>query len=121
MPRIAFLKGILEDGTADGVDPIDKWNEPNVAGQAGKYYLIYFGEESPTNWVFQLYKDGLNDGMRFKVDIIDTWGMTITPVRGTFVTEKKDRYYFKDEHGQSVSLPGRTDMALRICRIQKGK
>jgi hypothetical protein len=117
--RIAFLKKILEDGPAEGLDPVDKWNEPNIAGQAGKYYLIYFGEDTPTNWVFQLYKDKMKDGMQFKVDIIDTWGMTITPVPGKFVTEKKGPYYFEDENGRTVSLPGRTDMALRIRRIGK--
>lgn len=118
-PRIAFLKNILEDGPADGLDPIDKWNEPNFAGQAGKYYLIYFGEEAPTNWDFQLYKDHLKDGIRFKAEIIDTWNMTITPVPGVFITKKKDQYYFADEHGRSVSLPGRTDMAVRLRRVDK--
>jgi len=119
VPRIAFLKKILEDAPADGLDPVDKWNEPNIAGQAGKYYLIYFGEEAPTNWVFQLYKEGLKDGMTFKVDIIDTWDMTITPVRGKFITKKTGPYYFNDENGGSVSLSGRTDMALRIRRLGK--
>ncbi|HEY1790171.1 MAG TPA: DUF5060 domain-containing protein [Verrucomicrobiae bacterium] len=118
-PRIAFLKNILEAGPADGLDPIDKWNEPNFAGQAGKYYLIYFGEEAPTNWDFQLYKDHLKDGIRFKAEIIDTWNMTITPVPGVFITKKKDQYYFADEHGRSVSLPGRTDMAVRLRRVDK--
>ncbi len=60
VPRIAFLKKILEDGPPEGLDPIDKWNEPNIAGQAGKYYLIYFGNETPTNWTFQLYKRRLD-------------------------------------------------------------
>jgi hypothetical protein len=117
--RIAFLKKILEDGPTDGLDPVDKWNEPNIAGQAGKYYLIYFGEETPTNWVFQLYKDKMKDDMQFKVDVIDTWGMTITPVPGKFITKKQGPYYFEDEHRRAVPLPGRTDMALRIRRVEK--
>jgi len=116
-PRIAFLRKILEDGPPEGLDPIDKWNEPNIAGQAGKYYLIYFDKEMPTNWTFQLYKSGLTDGMRFKVDVIDTWNMTITPVKGEFVTKKKDSYSFTDADGRSVPLPGKSYMALRIVNV----
>ncbi len=117
VPRIAFLRKILEDGPPNGLDPIDKWNDPNTAGQAGEYYLTYFGHEAPTNWVFQLYKRGVTDGMRFKVDVIDTWNMTITPVPGEFVTKKKDNYYFSDAHNRSVTLPGKPGIAVRIMNV----
>ena len=115
--RIAFLRKILESGPADGLDPIDKWNDPNTAGQAGEYYLTYFGTTTPTNWVFQLYKRGVTDGMRFKVDVIDTWNMTITPVEGEFVTKKKDNYSFADTNGRSVPLPDKPGIALRIVNV----
>lgn len=117
VPRIAFLRKILEDGPPEGLDPIDKWNEPDIAGQPGKYYLIYFDKEMPTSWTFQLYKRGLIDGMRFKVDVIDTWNMTITPVKGEFVTKKKDNYYFEDDDERSVPLPGQPYIALRIMNV----
>jgi hypothetical protein len=116
-PRLAFLRKILEDGPGDGLDPIDKWNDPNTAGKAGEYYLTYFGRETPTNWVFQLYKRGVTDRMRFKVDVIDTWDMTITPVSGEFVTKKRDNYYFVDAKGRAVALPGKTGIALRITNV----
>lgn len=112
-PRLAFLRKILEAGPADGLDPIDKWNDPNVAGQAGAYYLTYFGKDTPTNWVFQLYKRGVTDGMKFKVDVIDTWNMTITPVEGEFVTKKNDNYSYADAKGRSVTLPGKPGIAIR--------
>ncbi len=116
-PRIAFLKQILEDGPAAGIDPIDKWQDPNVGGQPGEYYLVYFGHETPTSWPFHLFKSGLSDGMRFKVDVIDTWAMTITPVDGEFVAKKKDAYDYVDAQGRTIALPGREGMALRIQRI----
>ena len=115
-PRLAFLRKILEQGPANGIDPIDKWNDPNVAGQAGEYYLIYFGKEKPTTWPFELYKAGVTSGMHFKVDVIDTWDMTITPVEGDFVTKKKDNYSFGDANARSVTLPGKSGIALRIIR-----
>ncbi len=116
-PRLAFLRKILEDGPADGLDPIDKWNDPDTAGQAGEYYLTYFGKAEPTNWTFQLYKRGVTDGMKFKVDVIDTWNMTITPVPGEFVTKKKDNYYFVDAQNRSVPLPGKPGIALRMVNL----
>jgi len=115
--RLAFLSKVLADSPAEGIDPIDKWQDTNMGGQLGQYYLLYFGKETPTSWQFQLYKDRIKDGMRFKVDVIDTWDMTITPVEGEFVTKKKDNYHFVDEKDRAVALPGKPFMALRIRRI----
>jgi hypothetical protein len=56
-------------------------------------------------------------GQRFKVDIIDTWDMTIAPVAGEFVTKKKDSYYFMDAQDRAVSLPGKPGIALRIINV----
>jgi hypothetical protein len=112
--RIAFLRKILEDGPAGGINPVDKWQDANTAGEPGKYYLMYFNREAPTSWPFSLYRDGLVDDMKFKVEVIDPWAMTITPVDGEFVTKKKDRYTFIERDGRSVTLPGKPGMALRI-------
>ena len=103
------------------LDPIDKWQDTNMAGQPAGYYLLYFGKQAPTSWPFELYKDRLKDGMRFKVDVIDTWNMTITPVEGEFVTKKKNNYHFADEHGRAVALPGRPHMAVRVRRTPDPK
>jgi hypothetical protein len=116
-PRLAFLRKILEAGPADGIDPIDKWQDETVGGKPGEYYLIYFGRAAPTTWPFQIYKNGVTDGLRFQVDVIDTWEMTITPVPGEFVTRKKDNYHFIDAQNRAVTLPGKPGMALRIRRL----
>lgn len=116
-PRLAFLKQILEAGPREGLDVIDQDFEPEVAGQAGEYYLIYLGKDAPTNWVFQFYKRGVTADMKFKVDVIDAWNMTITPVAGEFVTKKKDNYDFVDAQGRSVPLPGKPYIALRIVNV----
>ncbi len=116
-PRLAFLKKVLEDGPVDGIDPIDKWQDPRAGGKAGEYYLIYFGKERPAAWRFELYKNGLKDGLTFQVEILDTWAMTVTPVPGTFVTKKQDGYYFEDAAQKSVALPEKPYLALRIRRM----
>ena len=116
-PRLAFLRKIMEDGPADGIDPIDKWQDPRIGGKPGDYYLIYFGREAPPAWTFSLYKNGVTDGMKFKVDVIDTWEMTITPVDGEFVAKKKDAYEFLDAQNRAVTLPAKAGLAIRIRRI----
>jgi hypothetical protein len=116
-PRLAFLRKILEDGPANGLDPIDKWNDPDTVGVPGEYYLTYFGRSTPTNRVFELYKRGVTDGMRFKVDVIDIWDMTITPVEGEFVTRKRDNYHFVDAKGRSIPLPGKPGIAVRFVNV----
>lgn len=112
--RLAFLKKFMDDAPAGGIDPIDQWQDPRIGGKAGEYYLVYFGRETPKSWPFELYRAGLVDGMQFRVEVIDTWAMSITPVEGVFVTKKKDRYLFADEKGRSVALPDKPYQALRI-------
>jgi hypothetical protein len=116
-PRLKFLRQVLEESPVEGIDPIDKWQDPTVAGKAGDYYLIYFGRTTPATWPFQLYKAGVSDGQRFKIEILDTWEMTTTPVEGEFVTKKKDNYHFVDTSGRSVRLPSKAGIALRIRRL----
>jgi hypothetical protein len=113
-PRLAFLRKIMEEGPAQGLNPVDPGHNPNTAGVHGEYYLIYFGHATPTNWVFQLPKRNLTEGMNLTVDVIDTWEMNITREKGDFVIKQQDRYYFVDAQGRSISLPGKGGMALRI-------
>jgi Domain of unknown function (DUF5060)/Domain of unknown function (DUF5605)/Protein of unknown function (DUF4038) len=121
--RLAFLKKVLDDAPAEGIEPIDKWQDCPMGGQPGKYYLIYFGKETPTNWLFQLPKPPLGklqsaDGLKFKAEILDTWNMTVTPVDGTFTPSKKNGYAFEDKDGRSIDLPGKPYIAIRIKRAE---
>ncbi|HEX2100837.1 MAG TPA: DUF5605 domain-containing protein, partial [Candidatus Synoicihabitans sp.] len=117
-PRLAFLREVLEDGPPAGLDPIDKWQDPHTAGRPGEYYLVYFGHAQPSSWTFQLYKTGVTDSQRYRVEILDTWAMTVTAVPGEFVTKKKDNYNFVDQAGRSVELPRTPGIALRIRRVE---
>ncbi len=115
--RLAFLRKVMDESPAEGIDPIDKWQDENTAGKAGEYYLIYFGKSTPKEWPFTLYKDALKDGQKFQVEILDTWAMTVTPVGSTFTTKKRDNYFFEDAAKKSVALPGKPYLALRIRRV----
>ena len=87
-----------------------------MAGKYGEYYLVYFGKEPLREWDFRLPDEALKNGMRFKVDIIDTWNMTITPVDKIFEVKQLDGYEYIDKDNSKVELPGRPYMALRISR-----
>ena len=115
--RLAFLRQILNDSPAAGINPIDKWEEIAIGGQPGEYYLAYFGNDARSSWPFELFHTGVADGMKFKVDVIDTWNMTDTPVPEVFELKKRDAYYFADKDGRAVTLPARPYMALRIRRV----
>jgi Domain of unknown function (DUF5060)/Domain of unknown function (DUF5605)/Protein of unknown function (DUF4038) len=117
-PRLAFLRQVLATAPAAGIDPLDAGGtDAELGGQPGEYYLLYFGHAAPASWSFELPRDGVADGVKFRVDLLDTWNMTVTPVDGVFVARARDRYRVVDEHHRAVALPGRPYLALRIERV----
>jgi hypothetical protein len=123
--RIAFLRNILATAPAEGIEPIDKWQCSNVGGKPGEYYLVYFGAKSPRKWKFQLPRHKRDDpreligGMKFHIDVLDTWNMTVTPVDTAYTIRKpgeKD-YVVTDEADSWINLPDNPWMALRITRL----
>ncbi len=114
--RIAFLRKILEDGPAEGLEPIDKWQDPYVAGKRGEYYLVYFGKESPKEWSFELPRAKWNGTLKLKVDVIDTWEMTVTPLDQVFHVKPQGDYRLTCEEHPRIPLAGSRDMALRLAR-----
>ncbi len=116
--RLAFLKQIAEAGPPTGIDPIDKWQNVNLGGNAGEYYLWYFGKETPSDWLFELPKRGLSAGMKFHVDILDTRNMTITPINQAFTLMAPDKYEAHATGMAKISLPSQPYLALRIALIR---
>lgn len=123
--RLAFLRKVLEDSPAEGIEPIDQWQHPEYGGKPSEYYLVYLGKQTPTNWLFRIPKPpqghGLPpaEGMKFTAEVLDTWNMTIKPVPGTFSLVKQDDYFHADKDGRSIELPGRPYMAIRIKRVKE--
>jgi hypothetical protein len=93
--RIAFLREILEAAPAEGLDDMSE-HDMACAGKIGEYYLMYFGFRQPAFRHLALPADSA-----FRVEIIDTWQMTIEEVEGTFSGRC------------TVQLPGRPYIALR--------
>ncbi len=118
--RIAFLKQIVDAAPSTGIDPIDKWQNVHLGGKAGEYYLYYFGTEAPTEWLFELPKRGVTAGMKFHVDILDTWNMTVTPVDAGLYAVASPRKYEAHAVGMAkmIHFPDKPYLALRITLVR---
>lgn len=99
--RLAFLRAVLEEGPAEGIDPLDGvvGHRYPCAGRPGEYYLIYFGIHQPARVALTL-----PGGVTFSAEVLDTWNMTATPVDRALSGET------------TIDLPGRPYVALRITR-----
>jgi hypothetical protein len=122
-PRIAFLHKILEEGPAEGINPIDApLSSPfrggslgSLAGKEGEFYLYYLGAHQPA----ELYL-ALPAGGPYTIEIIDTWQMTITEVPGQFMGVPKLEYldkWWKWRGMVKLRLPGKPYVALRIKKV----
>ena len=113
-PQIAFLRKIIEAVPAPGLFPAVRntagWNQPTewimpggpanlpAASHHGTdYYLCYFGMHQPGCRYFSLPPDGA-----YRIDIIDTWNMTVERVEDAASGEVR------------VELPRKKFMSIRI-------
>ena len=121
--RIAFLRHIVEECPSP-LSLADVARDNNTASAGPGYYIIYFGKEMHDSWLFNLPAKNssfakLKAGVRFKVEIIDTWDMTIQSVPFVFVTSEENDYRFFDKDLKKVRIPLKPYMALRITEITK--
>jgi hypothetical protein len=100
--RIAFLHQIMTETPMEGVYPFHNvWNKETYLIKENEFYLFYYGNSQQAK-----ARMNLPDKIKFRLEVIDAWNMTITPVRGEFsgITE--------------VPLPGLPYMAVR-ARVVK--
>ncbi|MDR2936832.1 MAG: DUF5060 domain-containing protein [Rikenellaceae bacterium] len=110
--RIAFLRRLIERTGPFRV--IDNWNYMDTAVSESGQYLVYLGNAAPEEWEFSVpNRSRIPDGTRVKVEVIDTWNMTVTPAEGPFITKAK-QYVIGTENNKKVKLPGRPYMALLL-------
>ena len=121
--RISFLRHIVEECPSP-LSLADVARDNNTASAGPGYYIIYFGKEMHDSWLFNLPAKNssfakLKAGVCFKVEIIDTWDMTIQSVPFVFVTSEENDYRLFDKDLKKVRLPFKPYMALRITEITK--
>ena len=102
--RIAFLYKIMTEAPTDGLYPFhNKWNKENYLIKDNEYYLYYYGNSQQAKARIYLPKK-----LKFKLEVIDTWNMTVTPIDGLFSGQTE------------IPLPGRPYLAVR-ARVVSSK
>jgi hypothetical protein len=101
--RIKFLKQIIESspGLLTPVTIFEWWMPYSAVSYKEQYYLIFYNLDQPRSQVVNL-----PENTTYKIEIIDAWNMTITPVEGKFSGKTL------------VQLPGKPLTALRITKVQ---
>jgi hypothetical protein len=99
--RIAFLESVLAESPTGVLDPLPgDWDVP-WGGVTGEYLIGYFGFNRPR------FRQVVLPHGQFRIDVIDTWGMTVDPVPGIH------------EGTVRVELPGRQWMAIRVTAVHE--
>lgn len=77
------------------------WNKDTFLIKGNEFYLHYYGNCQQAKARLYLPKD-----VKFRLEVIDAWNMTITPVEGEFsgLTE--------------IPLPGKPYIAVRAARMK---
>ncbi|MEA5258705.1 DUF5060 domain-containing protein [Arcicella aquatica] len=122
--RVGFLRKILEE-TDGGLEPADMSRDAKTTTTGKGVYIVYLGNEINNKWLFNLPHKNANfekrpvKGNRYKVEIIDTWDMTIKVVPTTFELSEVNDYRFYDKDMKQVRIPLKPYLALRITEIPK--
>jgi hypothetical protein len=95
--RLTFLRQMVEESPTGRIDPLPSDFDAARAGVSGEYELIYFGAGQPAFRTVMIPA-----GMTARVDVMDTWNMTVQRMPGTY------------EGTVRFDLPGRPYCALRI-------
>ncbi|HSV74860.1 MAG TPA: DUF4038 domain-containing protein [Chthonomonadales bacterium] len=96
-PRIAFLRRIVEEGPPTGYEPVRWRSDMWAAARDETEFLFYFGARQPAEYTFDPPVQ-----RPFRVDILDTWGMAVTPVEGVRTPPFR------------LEMPGRPYTAVRL-------
>ena len=108
---LAFLKQVLDDAPAEGIEPIEKWSSAECGGRVPDYYLVYLGKQTPTRWEFKLPKSPQGrrraaEGMKFTAEVLKTWNISVTAVPGTFTLAGRTTISSGIKTGAASSCPG---------------
>lgn len=121
--RVNFIHEVLAD-LPKPLDLADTSWDPHVSSAGDGYYMIYTGKNISPEWRFNLpvkNRTGshtLREGTKFKVEIIDTWNMTIEEYPETFEMGKPSQYRIEDKLGRSVRLPELPYLIIRLKEIE---
>lgn len=120
--RIPFLRSLLAD-LPHPLQMADVSRDDMTSTAGDGYYLIYFGKQLRDEWLFNLPAKNsgyapVKPGTKYKVELIDTWGMTITEYPGIFEVGEKNDYRHYDKALRKVRIPLKPYIMLRIKQVE---
>jgi len=99
--RIAFLHRLMTEAPTEGLYPFhNEWNKETHLIKDNVYYLFYYGNSQQA-----MARIFLPAKHRFRLEVIDAWNMTVTPVDGEFSGRTE------------IPLPGQPYIAVRATVI----
>lgn len=119
--RIGFIRSIIEE--MPQLPEMADISRDIVTTTCGPgHYLVYFGKNMAESWLFNLPSKcaeyaKLQPGTKFKVEIIDTWNMTVTPWPEIMETGKAIDYRHYDVKNRNIRLPLTPYILLRITQV----
>ena len=100
--HLRFLADIASQSPSGRIDALPSEFDSSWGGVAGEYIIIYFGAGRP------IFRDVvIPAGMNAKIDVIDTWNMTLEPVAGVHSGTVR------------IDLPARPYCAIRLQRANE--
>ena len=120
--RIGFMRDVL-DALPHPLQLCDSSWDPHTSPAGENYLMVYLGKEVKSEWEFNLPVRNagyprLKEGTRFKVEILDTWNMTVTECPVVFETGAPANYRIFDKKNRRVRLPGKPYLLLRITEVK---
>lgn len=119
--RIGFIRSIVE-AMPQEIEPADISRDIVTSTGGPGHYLVYFGKNLTDSWQFNLpvkcaEYEKLQPGTKFKVEIIDTWNMTITEWPEIMETGKAVDYRYYDVKNRSIRLPLSPYIMVRLTQL----
>lgn len=116
--RIPFVRELLAD-LPHPLQMADVSRDDVTATAGDGYYLVYFGKQMQDSWLFNLPAKNagyevVKPGTKYKVEIIDTWDMTVTECPDLFEVGAKNDYRHYDKDFRKIRLPLKPYLMLRI-------
>ncbi|CAN5770528.1 DUF5605 domain-containing protein [soil metagenome] len=100
--RLAFLHKIMAEAPKEGLYPFHNlWNKETYLIKDNAYYLFYYGNSQQALARLRLPEKG-----KYRLEVIDAWNMTVTPVEGLFSGRTE------------IPLPGRPYVAVRAVAVE---
>lgn len=120
--RIPFTRELIE-ALPNPLQLADVSRDHQTATAGNGYYLIYLGKQLQDTWLFNLPAKNasyanVKVGTKYKVEIIDTWNMTVTAYPGIFEVGKVMDYRHYDVKLGKVRLPLVPYLMLRITAVE---